>query len=305
MDGGGPHCPYCDAATTALLAARDVNRRVTRTVFHLRQCSGCGLIFLADPPADLGPYYTSDYYYVPKDRAELERHLPPQRFKIELLRRYRQPGTLLEIGPSIGQFCALAQQAGFVVHAVEMDVECARFLTTELGVVTTCSADPASVLRDQPQTYDAICLWHALEHLQRPWDVLAAATARLNPGGVILVAAPNPLSIQARRMGGRWPHHDLPRHLFGLPMPWMSRWAEAHGLDVVLATTRDEGSLDWNRFSWAKRAIGLVPGAKPGGLVWSLGTRFGQLMLRFEGGEGEGACYTMVLRRPLSPAPAS
>lgn len=113
-------CPYCAGTTQALLSAPDVNRRVSDTIFHLRHCQDCGLDFLTDPPADLGPYYTSDYHCIPKDRAELAQHLPMQRFKIDLLKRFCTGGKLLEIGPSIGQFCALAQEVGFAVHAIEM-----------------------------------------------------------------------------------------------------------------------------------------------------------------------------------------
>jgi 2-polyprenyl-3-methyl-5-hydroxy-6-metoxy-1,4-benzoquinol methylase len=293
-------CPYCGGPSTDYLAAPDINRKVSQTVFHLRKCGGCGLIFLADPPDDLGPYYTSDYHYIPQNRAALEPHLPPQRFKIDLLSRYCQSGRLLEIGPSIGQFCALAQRAGFAVSAIEMDPACVRFLRDEVGVVTTQSADPAEVLHAQPETYDAICLWHALEHLPKPWETLEAATARLNPNGVLLVAAPNPLGWQAKFMGAGWPHHDLPRHLFGLSMPWLTQWAAKNGLEVALATTRDEGSLFWNRFSWAMKATGLRRGSKPGGWLWRIGLRLGWLMWPMEGREGQGACYTMVLRRPAA-----
>jgi hypothetical protein len=150
-------CPYCSGSSAPLLSARDINRRVSNALFHLRRCDLCGLDFLSDPPDDLGSYYTSDYHYIPNDRAELERHLPAQRFKIDLLRRFCSGGKLLEIGPSIGQFCALAQEAGFAVHAIEMDQSCVAFLREKLGVLTYHSADPASVLQESSELYDAIC----------------------------------------------------------------------------------------------------------------------------------------------------
>jgi len=293
-------CPYCAAATGAYLAAQDLNRRVSKVVFHLRRCTGCGLLFVADPPDDLGRYYASDYHHVPQDRAAILPHLPTQHFKIEIVQRFRQGGSLLEIGPSIGMFCALAQDTGFSVRAIEMDADCVRFLEGQLGVTTTQSADPAAVLRDDDRRYDAICLWHALEHIPRFWETLEAAAGRLNPVGVLVIAVPNPLAWQARLMGAHWPHHDLPRHLFGIPMPWLRRWAGEHGLEVALATTRDEGSLYWNRFSWAMRVIRLIPGARPGGRAWRLGIRLGALFAPWDDREGEGACYTMVLRRPSS-----
>ena len=97
-------CPYCAGTTKALLSAPDVNRRVSDTIFHLRHCQDCGLDFLTDPPADLGPYYTSDYHYIPKDRAELAQHLPMQRFKIDMLERFCPAENFWRLGLQSANF---------------------------------------------------------------------------------------------------------------------------------------------------------------------------------------------------------
>ncbi|MCA3366111.1 MAG: class I SAM-dependent methyltransferase [Roseomonas sp.] len=292
-------CPYCSGKTREILSAPDVNRRVSDKIFHLRQCLGCGLNFLADPPADLGDYYTTDYHYIPKDRAELERHLPLQRFKIDLLRRFCSGGELLEIGPSIGQFCALAQEAGFSVHAIEMDAACVSFLRDELGIITYQSDDPQKVLRDLQHRFDAICLWHSLEHLPKFWEVLLEARAALKPGGIILIAAPNPVAFQAKVMGASWPHHDLPRHLFGISIEWLKTWCTRNQMRLEFATTRDAGSVYWNRFSWAIKFRSLAPQFSfLERVFWRIGLLFGSLWKPLEDREGVGACYTAILRLP-------
>lgn len=292
-------CPYCSGETRDLLSAPDINRRVSDTVFHLRHCQQCGLNFLADPPADLSPYYTSDYHHVPKDRAELEKYLPMQRFRIDLLRQFCSAGNLLEIGPSIGQFCASAQDTGFTVHAIEMDAACVSFLREKLGITAYHSDDPTAVLHKLSVRFDAICFWHSLEHLPKFWEVLCAARACLAPGGVILIAAPNPEAFQARVMGASWPHHDLPRHLFGISIPWLRRWGAENDVELALATTRDAGSIFGNRFSWAMKFQGLAPrNALAQRLSWRLGTLFGRLWKPLEDREGLGACYTAILRAP-------
>jgi 2-polyprenyl-3-methyl-5-hydroxy-6-metoxy-1,4-benzoquinol methylase len=291
------NCPYCGAESEVHVSAPDVNRRTTNTIFHLRHCRGCGLNFLADPPSDLGPYYTSDYHYVPKDRSELEQHLSSQRFKIDLLRRFCTGGVLLEIGPSIGQFCALAQDAGFAVQAIEMDAACVSFLRDKLGILTHHSNDPGGVLRSLGRRFDAICLWHSLEHLPNFWEVLLAARNALNPGGLILIAAPNPEAFQAKVMGAHWPHHDLPRHLFGISIGWLTRWCERNSMRLEFATTRDEGSIYWNRFSWAMKFRKFAPAnAISQRIFWRLGLLFGGLWKPLEDREGKGACYTTILR---------
>jgi|LakMenEpi03Aug12_release.lakeMendotaPanAssembly.Ray.scaffolds.fasta_scaffold448159_2 2-polyprenyl-3-methyl-5-hydroxy-6-metoxy-1,4-benzoquinol methylase len=291
------NCPYCGGAAKAFLAAKDINRRVSKKIFHLRLCQRCGLNFLSDAPPDLGPYYTSNYHDVPKDRTALEERLPLQRYRINLLSRFCSEGKVLEVGPSIGEFCAAAQQAGFEVHAIEMDADCVSFLREKLGVTTHLSADPSAVLRQLPNRFDAICFWHSLEHLPNFWDVLRAARERLVPGGVILIAAPNPQAFQAKIMGANWPHHDLPRHLFGISLPWLTRWATENEMDMEFASTRDAGSIFCNRFSWGMNFKRLAPPSDLAQRVfWRLGLLFGRLWKPLEDREGKGACYTAILR---------
>lgn len=295
--GNATTCPYCRAPAMPLLSAPDLNRRVSDVVFHLSRCSACGLSFVANPPADLAPYYVEDYHFIPDSAEALDPHLPGQRFKIDILRQYKESGALLEVGPSTGMFCRLAQLAGFDVSAIEFDAACTQYLNRHLGVRAVNSADPADVLAREKRDYDAICLWHSVEHLPAPWEVLEEAARRLRPDGVLLVAAPNPESWQAWLLGRRWPHHDLPRHLFALPIRWLLDFAREHGLRAELVTTRDEGSLYWNRFTWAMLARARSPHPRLDMRLWRWGLRFGRLLQPWEGREGKGATYTVVLRR--------
>jgi 2-polyprenyl-3-methyl-5-hydroxy-6-metoxy-1,4-benzoquinol methylase len=37
--------------------------------------------------------------------------------------------------------------------------------------------------------YDVIALWHVLEHLINPWSTLHELAGKLQPGGIIVIAA--------------------------------------------------------------------------------------------------------------------
>ena len=290
-------CPYCNGISRLVVTGRDFNRAISDEEFHLFRCDKCGLMFINNPPENLSRYYPSDYHAMPLSAEGLDPFLPGQRFKIELLNRFVAGGSLLEIGPSNGMFCRLAQKAGFEVSAVEMDENCVRFLQDKLGVRAIASANPAAILDAEDLTYDAICLWHTIEHLHRPWEMLAQAARRLRLGGVLLVAAPNPDAWQARLLGARWPHHDMPRHLYALPIPWLTNFAKTQGLSMEFVTTRDEGSLYWNRFTWAMLLRSKFRNGILRGLTWRVGMLFGHLLEPWEGREGRGACYTAILRK--------
>jgi 2-polyprenyl-3-methyl-5-hydroxy-6-metoxy-1,4-benzoquinol methylase len=297
---GMQSCPYCGGAAIRHIDAPDYNRKTSTAVFRLDRCTVCDLRFVTNPPDDLAPYYTTDYHFVPDSVAALDPHLEAQRFKLDFLQRFKPAGSMLEIGPSTGMFCRLAQLAGYDVSAIEMDADCTRFLIGELGVRAVNSADPAGVLNSESRRYDAICLWHAIEHMPEPWRVLEAAAEHLEPGGALIVAAPNPHAWQARLLGRRWPHHDLPRHLFALAIPWLLEFARKHELTPELVTTRDEGSLYWNRFTWAMLARSGSQNSRVRARLWQLGIGLGYLLQPWEGREGKGATYTAVFRRSVT-----
>jgi SAM-dependent methyltransferase len=64
-----------------------------------------------------------------------------------------------------------------------------------------------------PESFDLVCLWHVLEHLQDPGRALALSWQWLRPGGALMIAVPNADSWQARLFRGNWFHLDYPRHL--------------------------------------------------------------------------------------------
>ncbi|MGL4243062.1 MAG: class I SAM-dependent methyltransferase, partial [Beijerinckiaceae bacterium] len=173
-----------------------------------------------------------------------------------------------------------------------------RFIADALGVRAVVSDDPARVMLREGRRYDAICMWHSLEHMAEPWAVLAAAAETLSPGGVLVIAVPNPEARQIGWMGRRWPHYDLPRHLSHMTMGWLEDQARRNGLATELITTRDEGSLFWTKFSYAAMAKAMAPHIRLQGVLWRAGLRLGALAAPFDAGEGQGAAYTAVFRRP-------
>ena len=190
-----------------------------------------------------------------------------------------------------------AVDAGFDVTVIEMDAAMCDHLTTTLGVTALCSSAPHEALAGLPPSR-VIAMWHVLEHLPDPWATLDAAAANLEPGGVIVIAVPNPQALGARVLGARWPHVDAPRHLFLIPAATLARRAEHAGLELVLQTSDDQAARHWNAFGW-NYALRL-PGS--GRFVQhaaqAAGTGIAALLAPIERRDLRGAAYTMVLRKP-------
>jgi SAM-dependent methyltransferase len=76
-------------------------------------------------------------------------------------------------------------------------------------------------------------LWHVLEHLDDPRAALARLHGWLDPGGLLLVAVPNPASLQARIAGAAWMHWDVPRHRVHLTPRGLTALLESTGFELV------------------------------------------------------------------------
>ncbi|HZN86676.1 MAG TPA: class I SAM-dependent methyltransferase [Burkholderiales bacterium] len=278
------------------LRTRDLNRDASDEEFRYERCPDCGLASLANAPADLGRYYAAGYHEIPASAEGLERGAAHDSYKIDLVRQFATRGRLVEIGPGWGAFCLLARRAGFEVEAIERDPRCCEFLQKELGVRAIRSDDPATALA-QAATADAIVLWHVVEHLADPWAVLEAAARKLAPGGVLLIATPNPESFQLGLFGRFWTHVDAPRHLHLIPVRLLRSRMARLGLDAELATTTDPGSIGWNDFGWRFSLANLAPHRALKRPLRLAGRVLGKLAALIDNREGRGSAYTAVFRK--------
>jgi 2-polyprenyl-3-methyl-5-hydroxy-6-metoxy-1,4-benzoquinol methylase len=293
-----PDCPHCGAVAHLRLTAEDRNRRLSSERFRYWECERCRVVFLWPVPEELGRFYPSDYYALPASRAELvSGSRPHDTYKIDIVRALAPGGRLVEVGPGIGGFAALAQDAGYDVEAIEMDAGASTFLTSVVGVKVHQTDDAAGALRREGP-FDVVAMWHVIEHLPDPFETLRAVTDALAPGGVALIAAPNPDALQFRLLGRRWTHLDAPRHLFFIPIPTLVEAAGALGLEIAAVTTTDPGTLMWNRFGWRETMAHSVRGRYVAHALRLLGAFPAALAAPVERRGRRGTTYTVALRRP-------
>ena len=96
-----------------------------------------------------------------------------------------------------------------------------------------------------------VALWHVLEHLTNPSEIMEAAADRLEPGGLLAVGVPNPHAFQFRLMRARWPSLDAPRHVVLIPAATLIERGESLGLNCVELITDDPFGRHSNLFGWS------------------------------------------------------
>lgn len=288
-------CTACGNSARALFTVGDLNRAVTDQAFTYHRCGACGLVFMHPLPANIAEHYPQAYYTPPNSLGRLDEIAAKQRYQIDLVRRFRDAGDLLEIGPAYGAFARLAQRAGYAVEVIELDPDCCRFMAEVVGLAVIQSGDPGAALA-QVGEKDVIALWHVIEHLPDPWSFLEAAAGRLKGDGILLIAAPDPQALQFKIFGRRWVHLDAPRHLQLIPLEVLTRRLAGLGLQRELATRSDRGGLLWNVFGWRRSLGNLVSRHWARRLLEAAGLAASPALLAADLAFG-GATYTAVFRK--------
>jgi 2-polyprenyl-3-methyl-5-hydroxy-6-metoxy-1,4-benzoquinol methylase len=270
----------------------DRNRALGGEQFEYRRCRRCETVFIARLPLDLDRYYAAEGYGSAVEDASptVARR---EAAKLDLLSRFVSTGHMIEIGPGPGYFAARASAAGFDVSAIEMDAGYAQQLSERHGIRVIRSDAPQDAIRALPAA-DCVVLWHAIEHLPEPRTVLRECARTIRRGGVLLIATPNPQSLQFRLLGRYWLHLDAPRHLQLIPAGALRSCLEQVGARHVLTTTTDALGLELNRMGW-EAALRWHPARR-----WSSRVSLGgsaaivKLVSVLEARDLAGAAYTSV-----------
>ncbi len=199
-------CPVCSNT-------RLKEQFVASNGYPIVQCEDCGLAFTDDraapPPSQLyPPFEQTSSVGQSAFRSALSVFL---RHRARLVKHFRSSGRLMDYGCGAGQFAKHMAGEGFEVVGLEPFSLGAP--ETSAGGQLTLRREPLATAKKDLGTFDVITMWHVLEHIPNPVEVLNELKELLNPGGVLLISVPNFESWQSKVFEGSWFHLDPPRHL--------------------------------------------------------------------------------------------
>jgi len=232
-------CPVCNSdQQKKFIACRD--HLVSGKEFNIAACQSCGFKFTNPRPEDstLGDYYKSEDYISHTDTkkglvASIYFRVRKMALKNKeaLLRRYVSRGTLLDYGCGTGYFLNYAREKGWKVFGVEPD-EGARGIAN--NKFTAVYPDKLTLNEKEPKIqFEAITLWHVLEHLTDLNESLAHFYSRLKQDGILVIAVPNYLSNDARHYAENWAAYDVPRHLYHFDKNTIQKLLGSHGFELI------------------------------------------------------------------------
>lgn len=232
-------CPNCGSDKIApALTAED--HTVSHETFGIWECGLCTLRFTQDVPdaVSVGPYYKSDNYISHSNTSKglvnnlyhmVRRQTLSDKYRLIASATRTRKGKLLDIGAGAGAFVGYMQERGWEVTGLEPD-ETARAVARTDHKVELSDMDRLFTL--EQDSFDAITLWHVLEHVHDLHAYMERLRALIRRNGRIFIAVPNYTSYDARVYREMWAAYDVPRHLYHFSPDAMGNLLTQHGLQL-------------------------------------------------------------------------
>ncbi len=217
------------------------------------QCQDCGLIQsdLGSIKASFDDLYFDSYYGEKQDEkfGLLIRFFQAERQRIAL--KGLQPGLLLDVGCGDGTFLKnlpkVWQRYGYEPSKP------GQASLKSAGLTMIDMYEPPPELFGK---FDVITMWHSLEHISEPAQVLAGIRKLLKSDGLLFISIPNVESLQARFFGPKWFHLDPTRHLVHYDRLSLRNVLAKSGFVIQSQKTL---SLEYNVFGWWQSLYNLLP----------------------------------------------
>lgn len=211
-------CPACGKNSWQKhLACLDYT--VSHETFEITVCAECSLLSTNPRPdnQNISRYYQSTDYISHTDKASslidkiyLITRKFTLRWKQNLILNYTHtPGKLLDYGCGTGDFLTYCKERNWLTTGVEPASSARTIAAAKSG--STVSPD----LNQLPAAeYDVITLWHVLEHIPSPNELLMNLQSLLAKDGILFIAVPNYKSYDGEYYNSTWAGYDVPRHLW-------------------------------------------------------------------------------------------
>ncbi len=227
-------CPLCQSLHyVALFAAKDRMFELPGT-FSVVRCRKCLVVFLSPmlSQAQVSAYYPPKKYYAygtagkdsffSKLRAYLIQHYyhPTLLSRILTLMIPKVPaiptqikdGKILDVGCGTGETLLLLKDLGWETYGMDIDKK-AVTVAKKRGVDHVRVGAYQTIARYPDNFFDAIRLYHVIEHLDDPMRCLRLVRKKLKKRGQLIVGTPNVDSALSKIFGTDWYNVDVPRHL--------------------------------------------------------------------------------------------
>jgi len=231
-------CPVCGSAKLSLIfQAKD--HTVSGKRFQISECGNCTLRFTQDAPgeADMSNYYQSNDYISHSNTSQglvnrlykaVRRITNRQKRKSVEKNTGLRKGMILDVGSGTGFFLSEMKRNGWQVTGIEPSMQARTVAKKENNV----DLEDIGCFHSLQGPYNAITLWHVLEHIHDLNGYLHKFYELLTKDGKLFIAVPNYTCYDSQVYKESWAAYDVPRHLYHFSPKSLLLLMETHGFVV-------------------------------------------------------------------------
>lgn len=236
-------CVCCGSEQRSLIGrGHDYEYETCGNVWLMWQCKQCSHLQMDPRPADetLAEIYPPHYYsYQMSERVSpfalwAKRQLDRIKFRSLLRTVGYTPESFLDVGCGDGRYLHLMLALGLTpdrVSGLELDERAVQVARRAGLNVQRSRVEDASHI--EQASIDLITMFHVIEHVAQPENVIRSLSTMLSPGGCIAIETPNFESLDARLFAEQfWGGYHFPRHWHIFTPASLKRLLERQGLTV-------------------------------------------------------------------------
>ncbi len=210
-------CSICNSSSLMeLFNAHPLDYSSTAN-FKIVKCEQCGYVISSGAANNITLYESGSYDEKEKFWHKWVRSIFQilEVNKTAYLEKYLQPNaSVFEIGVGKGNFLSALRNKGYQVAGIEPSKRSFAVASQKLGAsIVNCKIEEISSYQSINKKYNAIVLWHVLEHLQNPFEIIERLKEHLLPSGILMIGVPNFDSYQSSYGKNDWYHLDPSRHI--------------------------------------------------------------------------------------------
>jgi SAM-dependent methyltransferase len=152
-------------------------------------CDECGLFYVNPQPSSK----ELEQYYANYDRGNQWRtgEEPFNRRVREAILRFKQGGSVLDVGSGSGNLLRCLREAGFQVFGIEPSLEGSAYAQAEHKIGTFHGTVEAFMASDRKSEFDVVTVLNVLEHLKEPATTLRQLRELVRADGILVVVVPD------------------------------------------------------------------------------------------------------------------
>jgi len=215
--------------------SQNINKIFSKGGEDFYKCRSCFVVF-QHPINDsrMGQYYKDEYFNKNARFANqfINWFTKYRDFRVlNIIKKYKPGGNLLDIGAAYGYFLKLARDNGFAVFGVEPNKESRRIAKEKFNI------DLEDAFFDEnyknAQKFDVITNFHVIEHTLNPLEFIQNIRDHLKDDGIVIFETPNINSFNFFLMGKKWPHIIPNEHFFNFSFKSLTSLLTGNGFKIL------------------------------------------------------------------------